>query len=202
MGMWKMSNGKKNKIPVFEFPWSCWRCHKKISVVYPIDKNVQNTSFGRGLKVVYSKTLGSHVIGNVCSYCGAYQGNFFVQDDAFMGNVYELNNFLLGFFDAEIHCGFCGKAMPNELLGNNSIDYVGRLNDYEGQWVCRECQIEKGFCDICYICKRNSVDFPKLKYVTHHTSYKPEKTITVCRTCHMMIHRSNNYPKLKPKLTE
>ena len=33
---------------------------------------------------------------------------------------------------------------------------------------------------------------------THHTSYKPEKTMTVCEGCHQDIHNTDKYPELVP----
>ena len=35
--------------------------------------------------------------------------------------------------------------------------------------------------------------------VVHHISYDPEFTVRVCRSCYLRIHRSELYPKLKPR---
>lgn len=34
--------------------------------------------------------------------------------------------------------------------------------------------------------------------IQHHLSYDPEKTIEVCRSCHLKIHRSKNGSQLRP----
>jgi len=37
--------------------------------------------------------------------------------------------------------------------------------------------------------------------VEHHTSYIPEETMHVCRSCHGKIHHTNTYPEYEPDMT-
>ncbi len=64
------------------------------------------------------------------------------------------------------------------------------------------------FCEVCgsmilnpYLLEEFSeyVDVKaKPRYVTHHTSYYPERTLHVCEDCHKAVHHTDRYPELKP----
>ena len=45
----------------------------------------------------------------------------------------------------------------------------------------------------CIVCKKSKV------LILHHLSYRPCKTIYVCRSCHQKIHLTNKYPEFKNK---
>jgi len=75
------------EIEIWQFETSCWKCDGEISVVYPrqvgggcgsnweiageslTDKDYCN------VEQTHSKTQGRDVYGNLCTDCGAYQGN-------------------------------------------------------------------------------------------------------------------------------
>jgi hypothetical protein len=40
--------------------------------------------------------------------------------------------------------------------------------------------------------------FPAEQMVRHHISYEPEELVTVCRSCHLLIHRGRKYTHLRP----
>jgi hypothetical protein len=80
-----------------------------------------------------------------------------------------------------------------------------------GDGYCAECkkdiQSEDEFCSeecmkkhdsrlrqYCLVCKESEREMVK-----HHVCYDPEITITVCRSCHNVIHKSNTLPCLKPR---
>lgn len=47
----------------------------------------------------------------------------------------------------------------------------------------------------CRVCRKR---FYTESLVAHHLTYDPEKTILICRACHLKIHTSNSYPHLAP----
>jgi hypothetical protein len=51
----------------------------------------------------------------------------------------------------------------------------------------------------CPLCKKNSKDNPKTRFMEHHISYSPEVKMWVCVACNNKIHKTNQYPDLKPK---
>jgi hypothetical protein len=50
---------------------------------------------------------------------------------------------------------------------------------------------------ICHICKKEDKN-EQFKFVPHHISYFPEKTICVCTECHNKIHQTDEFPQFKP----
>lgn len=67
--------------------------------------------------------------------------------------------------------------------------------------VCDECdykyKIKHGFLKQCFICKKY---IHCGAFINHHISYYPERTVKVCRSCHMKIHSGSlfdEYPILK-----
>lgn len=79
------------------------------------------------------------------------------------------------------YCGYCGKDFQAE----------GRYCSTE----CENKQIEewKNTCEAC----REKIDFGK--EIVHHVSYSPPETVLVHQSCHAKIHRSEQFPDLKPK---
>jgi len=47
----------------------------------------------------------------------------------------------------------------------------------------------------CRVCGKKLKDD---EIIEHHLSYGENKTITVCRSCHLKIHRGSKLPKLRP----
>ena len=115
------------KIPVFNFPWTCWKCGKEIVVTYPTTEDVYKTEFRGYLAPTYSNTRKENLIGNLCPFCKAYQGNYFVWDDGIMGNAYELEEHLIGFFNKVFYCINCGK----EIELDNEEDFFTKSHIYE-----------------------------------------------------------------------
>ena len=64
--------------------------------------------------------------------------------------------------------------------------------------------------EYCEICKKKAVhnkeeikdefdiDLPE-NLIYHHIKYYPEETLRICRSCHMIIHKTDKYPELIPK---
>jgi uncharacterized protein YbaR (Trm112 family) len=50
----------------------------------------------------------------------------------------------------------------------------------------------------CEVCNQIKSD---LSMREHHTSYKRDKTMLVCESCHRKIHRTDQYPELLPELS-
>jgi len=122
------------KIPIFSFPCNCWKCNKKMKVTYPTTEDVYKTELRGNLAPTYSNTRHEHLIGNLCPFCKAYQGNFFVMNNGFMGNAYELETYLVGFFSKELRCINCGK----EIHSNNEEDLFTKVQIYESNLAVEE----------------------------------------------------------------
>jgi len=72
----------------------------------------------------------------------------------------------------------------------------------------------KGFCSLCGELKEldlHHIQYPysKRELIPYKNGYRMKFvdgqdsiTIYVCRSCHMKIHKSNKYPKLKPKINK
>ena len=230
------------KVPIFNFPWECWKCKKKMVVTYPITEDVLNSSCKGNLALTYSNPQRMTVVGNLCPHCGIYQGNTYVRFKVIpAGAFYPLEKYLVGFANIPIKCAKCDKVDDAE---NDS--YSMRLNYYEnylsrrdadGQantknpdlqeeyeslhWICDSCyenqrleqlrltkeeqeqeRIKKNktgpFIE-CPKCKKNSRDNPETRFMEHHTSYSPEAKMWVCVSCNNKIHKTDQYPDLKPK---
>lgn len=59
---------------------------------------------------------------------------------------------------------------------------------------CEEAYEEQGK-ERCSVCGK---ELTYSQLVSHHIDYPENKTIQVCRSCHMKIHRSEKLPRLKP----
>ena len=83
------------EIEIWQFETSCWKCDSEISVVYP--RQVDGGRRGKweiagesltdkdycNVEQTHSKTQGRDVYGNLCTDCGAYQGNHFIDEVIF-----------------------------------------------------------------------------------------------------------------------
>ncbi len=130
----------------------------------------------------------------------------FEEDESWMDSDSETIHWSNIYGDSDGYCKFCGKDMGN--------------NDYFCSDVCKNTIIKKELAhqinqsnEYCYICKTKKIYSKKeIKEVfnielldiliNHHISYYPEKIITVCRKCHNIIHKTNEYPDLKPHPNE
>ncbi len=101
-----------------------------MKVTYPFSKLVYKSDFRGNLAETYSKIQQSEVIGNLCPYCRAYQGNWFVEDDGLMENAYDLEKFVVGFIEIKVSCLACGKELTDEYLGKELFDRVEPSRDY------------------------------------------------------------------------
>lgn len=87
------------------------------------------------------------------------------------------------FFGDKIENGFCNKC---GIILNNEAVY------------CNECKI-KAYEETKYRCAACLDLFDFNEIIIHHTSYIPEVTIHVCKSCHQKIHKSKMYKELYPK---
>ena len=86
------------------------------------------------------------------------------------------------------------------LFGNTGDGYCtmcGKDFQDEGHFCCPECQ--QAASDIpelrCRVCGKPLLPH---KIVRHHFNYTNDKTIEVCQSCHLKIHRGSNLSSLKP----
>ena len=100
------------------------------------------------------------------------------------------------------------KTMGGNVYGNVCVN----CGAYQGNWF-----VWKELLEIAYepdeIVEKRKVKiilteeeqlervFPEevVNLEEHYISYESEKTILVCRNCHLRIHRTNDFPHLKPK---
>jgi len=85
----------------------------------------------------------------------------------------------------------CGEG------GDGYCIVCGKDFQDEGLFCSRQCEeayddFEKTRCQVC------GKELTWNQAVEHHLSYEENKTITVCRSCHVKIHRGSKLPKLKP----
>jgi hypothetical protein len=77
------------------------------------------------------------------------------------------------------YCIICGKDFQDE-----------------GAYCSKQCEnAERNFalprCQVCGEISDNGL-------LKHHLNYAEDKTIIICQSCHLKIHRGNNLPELKP----
>lgn len=101
--------------------------------------------------------------------------------------------------DEDGYCKLCGKDFRDN----------GYYCSHECEWKAQRALIER-VVPRCSTCNRLIVvTNNEMKYFTdseatvsevirHHISYKDGKTVTVCASCHQKIHKSNDFPELKP----
>ena len=88
-------------------------------------------------------------------------------------------------------------------------------NDPEGLFFA-EYDKPDGFCKVCGsqldgpslqcdACKPQCAAcgdyFPLDQLIQHHVTYEPEELVSVCRSCHLVIHRGKRYQHLRPPAT-
>jgi len=94
-----------------------------------------------------------------------------------------------------IHCG----AYQGNFFVSAEFPEVLRCRGWERLWKKPEWTRNTPEEAIYYFGERKVKEFEKgVKLLTHHISYNPEKTITVCTRCHNQIHHTDKYPHLKP----
>ena len=83
-----------SEIEIWQFETDCWKCDSEISVVYPrqVDgpggqweiagESLSNEEYCN-VEQTHSKTQGRDVYGNICTDCGAYQGNHYIHEAVF-----------------------------------------------------------------------------------------------------------------------
>lgn len=87
---------------------------------------------------------------------------------------------------AGFKCDSCGKTFPagdGEECYNCGSEYVTPISDMGAAVGCELC---------------GSTDLIE----EHHTSYFPEKTMSLCASCHNRVHKSDGfYDELKPDIS-
>jgi 5-methylcytosine-specific restriction endonuclease McrA len=104
------------------------------------------------------------------------------------------------------YCKCCGKDMRNnEYFCSDECKILVTKRELAHQINLSD--------EYCYICKTKKIyskeeikevfdiELPDV-LINHHVSYNPEKVITVCRKCHNKIHKTDEYPDLKPSILE
>lgn len=116
-------------------------------------------------------------------------------------NWYERGGLLPGDIDEaeDGYCRICGKDFQASGLYCSDVCEEKARKRLER---AMRLELERESNSItCYLCGRHPevLAFDKLEsFVKHHTSYSPEKTITVCRSCHAILHDSEDAPR-RPK---
>lgn len=111
------------------------------------------------------------------SDCGPFEStSYSVQEDAL-----EHGEEVFSWDDG--YCRFCGKDFQKD----------GTFCSSE----CEEKYLDK-YRPICNVCGQ----IIRSRAEDHHITYFPEKIITTCLSCHRKIHKTDQYPHLKPKSTE
>ena len=215
-----LRDNTKMKIPIYHNKLKCWKCYKEIEIYYP-EELAYKLNLGNVQKV-YSKTMESETIGNICNHCGYYQGNWFIRNH-FMDVIYE-NDFLesLLWIEADVKCEECGELIDYDIDEDESTIW-DFFNGYYGN-LCKSCinyentesLIEElNNSSLCSVCKKIilNTDFEDFHgYILnddnivlslphyHHISYANDETIVVCSHCHAKIHNLNDpkYAKYKP----
>lgn len=83
--------------------------------------------------------------------------------------------------------------------------YCGKDMQKDGTFCSPKCEktYDIEHCITCWLCDVSINSWLHEKYeevkpeVEHHISYDPERTITICPSCHAKIHHSSEYPHLK-----
>jgi hypothetical protein len=113
--------------------------------------------------------------------------------------------------DVPTRLSFYEEMQPDGLFFDVEPDpepdgYPGKPDGYcktcgmelEGPWLqCGECTqtlagAPRPQCAAC------GDYFPTEQMILHHVRYEPEELVTVCRSCHLVIHRGKKYGHLRP----
>ncbi|MBU1449190.1 HNH endonuclease [Patescibacteria group bacterium] len=99
------------------------------------------------------------------------------------------------------HLSFYDECEPDGLMfgegGDGHCIVCGKDFQAEGLYCSPQCQeadkdLGKVKCRVCgKVLEYNQV-------IEHHLEYAENKTILVCRSCHLKIHRGAKLPRLKP----
>lgn len=97
---------------------------------------------------------------------------------------------------------FYEECEPGGLMfgegGDGYCIVCGKDFQDEGLFCSKQC--EEAYGDLgktrCQVCGKELAWDQALE---HHLSYEEDKTITVCRSCHLKIHRGSKLPRLKPQ---
>lgn len=95
-------------------------------------------------------------------------------------------------------CRLSFEQIDLDLDGGDGLCIVCETEfNNEGLFCSNNCEIARQelYQTRCARCGR-SLDFNTA--IRHHISYDPEKTIEVCRSCHLKIHRSKKGSLLRP----
>jgi len=105
----------------------------------------------------------------------------------------------------EFHNAECFEEVSTFIDEGNGIfewpDGICRVcgHDFEGEgeFCSKECEAayDELFKTRCAKCGK-SIDYEDS--IEHHITYEPERTVMVCKSCHMKIHKSKNKSALKP----
>jgi hypothetical protein len=199
----------------------CWMCNNRITVAMdtagwsfnplPCDsvrnedtiKTLSN-KFGIKIELRYSKMASREYMANVCPFCDAIQGDFFIND--------EIIDFI---YDPP-------EQFKLVLMHQGKIvDILSSLEEFESKYWEFYLNNYLESLKQCHICKCYISDTPELieeyrknekakpilkeygeirKLVRHHISYKDNITIDICSVCHAKVHRSRDpkYVKFRP----
>jgi len=104
--------------------------------------------------------------------------------------------------------GSTGISEPDRIIDvdDGFCHHCGKDMQQDGAYCSPECEKAStlSYCDHCQVCGRPVSNWLGTKYEEvareqqHHVSYKPQEVVRVCPSCHAKIHRSTQYPELKP----
>ena len=129
------------RIPVLNFPWTCYICKRQMKVTYPLSEEVYKSDLKGNLGPTFSHTRQERLFGNRCPYCGGYQGNFYVENSFVVEFSQDLANYAVGFIDIKIQCLICGKELEEQkaVEDDSSWDLFSRLCSYNEYLGLKNC---------------------------------------------------------------
>ncbi|GAG97782.1 unnamed protein product, partial [marine sediment metagenome] len=156
-------------IPIYKYQNQCYKCFKEIELFYP-ERFAYHNNIGN-VNETYSNTMGRKTLGNICPYCGKYQGNNYVQN-YFHNNTYK-DDFMdhIIWVNGKLRCEEC-----NELYEYPFFDVISDVDNYN---------IEDFYCCIpgrlCPSCESNQ----KIDYLIKELS-----NTHICVLCNKVIFES------------
>ena len=96
-----------------------------MQVTYPMTEDVYASEF-RGNLAPIKTIFENHNFGNICPVCKSYQGAHFVWMEFANNFSYDLEKYLIGYFEIKVNCLICGKP-----LEDSSTDIHTMLSLYE-----------------------------------------------------------------------
>lgn len=96
---------------------------------------------------------------------------------------------------------FISTQIPDPVWDDGYCKVCGKDFQDEGSFCSKECehQYEEALKETCEVCDK------KVNYedeILHHIKYFPPIVVVVHRSCHNKIHKTNEYPHLKPSEEE